>query len=122
MGERIRAEVMDGRWLKTNDKPQWIESLEIETVGGETFVHVRGSSSPSPDDWGRQRCRYVFAGAPDTTDARAGGLIAHYDFEPMHVELQANYNLGLLVVATFVNFRQPGPHSDRFTREFFYRS
>lgn len=119
---RIESEIMDGRWLKTNETPQWIDSLEIDTVGGQTFVHIHGSSAPSPPDWGRVPCTHVFANAPDTTNARAGGLIAHYDFDGMRVEVQANYNLGLLVVATFVNFKTPGPLSDRFTREFFFRA
>lgn len=118
---RIESEVMDGRWFKTNEKPQWIDSLEIETIDGETFVHIRGSAPPSPPDWGRVRCESVYANAPDTSSALAGGFIAHYDFEDMHVEVQANYNLGLLVVATFVDFRMPTPLAARFTREFFYR-
>jgi hypothetical protein len=37
------------------------------------------------------------------------------------VELQANLNLGLLVVATYVRFKEPGPYANRFTREFFRR-
>jgi hypothetical protein len=119
---RIEAEVMDGRWLKTNDKPQWIESIEIESIDGETFIHNRGSAPPSPPDWGRARCDLLFASAADTSDAHAGGLIAHYGFDGMQVEVQANYNLGLLVVATFVTFTLPGPYADRFTREFFFRA
>ena len=35
--------------------------------------------------------------------------------------MQANLNLGLLVVATYVSFRGPSPFADRFTREFFRR-
>jgi hypothetical protein len=119
---RIETEVMDGRWLKTNDKPQWIESLDVETIGGETFIHIHGGAPPSPADWGRVRCDVLLASAADTSDAHAGGLTAHYDFEEMHVEVQANYNLGLLVVATFVTFTSRGPYADRFTREFFFHA
>jgi hypothetical protein len=119
---RIESEVMDGQWTKTSDKPQWIDSLQLETIDGETWVRIRGSAAPSPPDWGRVRCESVYANAPDTSNARAGGFIAHYDFEDMGVEVQANYNLGLLVVATFVTFKNPGPLADRFTREFFFRA
>jgi hypothetical protein len=119
---RIESEVMDGRWLKTNDKLQWIESLEIDTADGETFIRVHGGMPPSPADWGRVRCDAVFANAPDTSSARAGGFMAHYDFEDLQVEVQANYNLGLLVVATFVDFKHPSSLSNRFTREFFFRA
>jgi hypothetical protein len=118
---RIESEVMDGRWLKTNEKPQWVESLEVDTVDGQTFVRIHGSSAPSPADWGRVPCESVYAGAPSTSSALAGGFIAHYDFEDMSVEVQANYNLGLLVVVTYVDFKTPGALTDRFTREFFFR-
>ena len=122
---RIESEVMDGHWLKTNDKPQWIESLQFETIDGQSWVRIRGGVAPSPPDWGRVRCQSVFANAPDTSSARAGGFIAHYDFDGMRVEVQSNYNLGLLVVATFVEFHNGGADkdrlTDRFTREFFFR-
>lgn len=119
---RIEAEIMDGRWFKTSGKPQWIDSLVVDTVDGETFVHIRGSATPSPSDWGRVRCESVFANAAGTSSAKAGGFIAHYDFEEMRVEVQANFNLGLLVVATYVELRNPGSLTNRFTREFFYRA
>lgn len=118
--QRIATEVMDGRWRKTNDKPQWIEWLDVETVGDETFIHLRGGLAPSPADWGRVKCDTLIANAPNTYDATAGALIAHYDFDDMQVEVHANINLGLLVVATFVTFRTPGEYADRFTREFFW--
>ena len=42
---RIESEVMDGRWLKTNEKPQWIDSLEVDTVDGQTHVRIHGSAA-----------------------------------------------------------------------------
>ncbi|MCU1231213.1 MAG: hypothetical protein JWO97_4097 [Acidobacteria bacterium] len=119
---RIEAEVMDGRWYKTSDKPQWIERLELDTVDDVTYVHIFGGASPSPADWGRVRIQWPYASASNTSSAKAGGFVAQYDFDEMSVEVQANYNLGLLVVATFVTFKQPGALSDRFTREFFFRA
>jgi len=118
---RIASEAMDGRWSKTNEAPQWIDSLVVETKGDELYVHIHGSSAPSPKDWGRVRADEIFGTLGGNGDARAGGFIAHYDFPDMQVEVQANLNLGLLVVATFVQFKQPGPMADRFTREFFWR-
>jgi len=119
---RIEAEVMDGRWFKTNDKPQWIDRLVVDTVDEQTYVQIFGGTAPSPADWGRVPVKWAFANASNTSSAKAGGFIALYDFEEMAVEVQANFNLGLLVVATFVQFKQPGAHSDRFTREFFFRA
>jgi hypothetical protein len=64
----------------------------------------------------------LYSGGIATGDSRAGAFAAHYRFDDFDVEVQANLNLGLLVVATFVTFRTAGPLSDRFTREFFYRT
>jgi hypothetical protein len=119
---RIEAEVMDGRWYKTSDKPQWIERLELESSGDTMYVQIFGGTSPSPADWGRVPVKWTYANASNTSSAKAGGFVTQYDFDEMSVEVQANYNLGLLVVATFVTFKQPGALSDRFTREFFFRA
>jgi hypothetical protein len=119
---RIEAEVMDGRWFKTNEKPQWIDRLVIDSVDGQLYVQIFGGTAPSPADWGRVPAQYVFANASNTSSANAGGFIAVYDLDEFEAEVQANYNLGLLVVATFVKFKQPGALSDRFTREFFFRA
>lgn len=118
---RIEIETLAGTWRKTNEKPQWIDSLIVETVGDELFVEIFGSSAPSPAIWGRAKAEVLFSGGMATGDARAGAFLARYRLEGMDIEVQANLNIGLLVVATFVKFRARGPLVDRFTREFFYR-
>ena len=120
---RVAIEAMNGRWLPTNDTPQWIGALDVSTDGDALFVHVSGGgASPSPGDWGTKRADATYASALDTGDARSGAFVAEFDFPAMHVELQANLNLGLLVVATFITFRDGGRLPDRFTREFFRRA
>ena len=118
---RVEIETLAGTWKKTNDKPQWIERVTIETSGNDLFVEIFGSSPPSPPVWVRAKAEVLFSGGIATGDARAGAFIAKYRFEGMEIEVQANLNLGLLVVATFIRFRARGPLVDRFTREFFYR-
>jgi hypothetical protein len=113
---RVGIEAMAGRWLKTNESAQWIGSVD------QLLVRVfSGGVEPSPADWGIVRSEIVYAGSISSGDARAGGFVARYELPPMSIELQANHNLGLLVVATYVTFRQRGPLADRFTREFFRR-
>ncbi len=118
---RIVVETLAGSWKKTNDKQQWIDSLIVDTDGDELYVTIFGSAPPSPPSWGRKRAEVLYSGGIGTGDARAGAFTTHYGFDDFDVEVQANLNLGLLVVATFVTFRDGGPLSDRFTREFFYR-
>ena len=118
---RIAIEMLAGAWTKTNEKPQWIDSLIVETEGDDLFVSIFGSSPPSPASWGRAGAETIYSGGIGTGDARAGAFATRYRFDEFDVEVQANLNLGLLVVATFVRFREGGPLNDRFTREFFYR-
>jgi hypothetical protein len=117
---RVAVEAMAGRWIKTNEKPQWIGSLDIDVDGDDLLVRVYGGGAgPSPADWGVARSEIVYAGALASGDALAGAFVARYELPEASVELQANLNLGLLVVATYVDFREPGPYANRFTREFF---
>ncbi len=120
---RVAVESMAGRWLKTNEKPQWIGSLDIVVDGDELVVRVfGGGAGPSPADWGRARTEVVYGSWLTSGEALAGAFVCRFELPEASVELQANLNLGLLVVATFVTFRERGPHSDRFTREFFRRA
>jgi hypothetical protein len=120
---RVGIEAIAGRWVKTNDGAQWIDGLEVTVDGDDLLVRIHGGSSgPSPADWGTARSEIVYASAPDTGDARAGAFVTHFSFDDTSIEMQANLNLGLLVVATYVSFRGASPFADRFTREFFRRA
>jgi hypothetical protein len=111
---------MAGRWVKTSDAPQWIESVDVEADGDGLRIRVRGGTTElSPPDWGTAPSLAVYGGSMTGGDARAGGFVARYELDGLEVDLQANLNLGLLVVATFV--RPRAPFAPRFTREFFRR-
>jgi hypothetical protein len=119
---RVGIELMAGRWTKTNDTAQWIGGLEVTVDGDALLVHVRGGGAgPTPADWGTARTDIVYGSSVSNADAKAGAFVARFELPEADVELQANLNLGLLVVATFIRFREPGANADRFTREFFHR-
>ena len=117
---RIDISRMAGRWLKTNEKAQWISRVDIDVDGDQLLVHVfGGGAGPSPADWGTARSEIVYDSWLTSGDGLAGAFLCRYELPDASVELQGNLNLGLLVVATYVTFREPGPLSNRFTREFF---
>jgi hypothetical protein len=119
---RVAVEPMAGRWLKTNEKPQWIGRVDVSVDGDGLAAHLfGGGTAPSPADWGTARSQIVYGSWLTNGDALAGAFVCRYDFPDFGVDVQANLNLGLLVVATYITFREPGPFSNRFTREFFRR-
>ena len=110
-----------GHWTKTNEKPgQWIERVEIERDGDANIrIRLWGGDAPSPSEWGTVPASALFATAVDSS--RGGAFIARYDFGFMQSELQANVNLGLLVLAGYHRFLDGSSRSDLFTREFFHQ-
>jgi hypothetical protein len=96
-----------GRWRKTHEGPNWINSLEIRQDGGRLAVRVLGDTSAA--DWGESTTESLYAGA----------FIARFACDEFTTELQANVNLGLLVVAGFHRFNDH--RANLFTREFFYQ-
>lgn len=117
---RVGIESMAGDWCKTNDAAQWIDRLHITVEGDALVVRVYGGGAgPTPADWGTARTEIVYASNVLSGDAKAGAFITRFELPEAEVEMQANLNLGLLVVATFVTFREAGAYANRFTREFF---
>jgi hypothetical protein len=120
--QRVAVEPMAGRWLKTNEKPQWIGRVDVTVDGdGLTARIFGGGAALSPADWGTARSEIVYGSWLTNGDALAGAFVCRYAFSDFTVDVQANLNLGLLVVATYVTFREQGAFANRFTREFFYR-
>jgi hypothetical protein len=110
---------LTGDWRKTNEEPQWIDRVVVRLDDGNVFIHIYGSSPPSPPDWGETPAGAIYASPVDSSTAMA--LVTRYAFDDCDVDVELNGNIGLLVVATFIRWRS-GDRSDAFTREFFYRS
>ena len=102
-----------GRWKKTNEGPQWIRGLDVSRDGDGLAIDLELDSGES----GAARAESIFANG--ILSSTASAFIAKFDFGDVETELQANANLGLLVVACFHRFHDS--RSDLFTREFFWR-
>jgi hypothetical protein len=115
----LTLQPLAGRWIKTNhDDAQWIRAIDVDASGSKLRVRVHGDASAS--DWGEVETDDVYALAPDSQDGAA--FVAHFTLPKHEVSLEANMNLGLLVVAAFTRRRDDPGAVGQFTREFFYRS
>lgn len=107
-----------GSWSNTNPEGRGFVRLDVESRGGELRVRTFGAGSPQPVDWG-QIAAAAFAKEPAARTATA--FSAFYDLGFLRAHLQANVKQGVLVVASFNEFRDGSGRSSYFTREFFFR-
>ena len=63
----------------------------------------------------------MVAHAPGVTGHEPAGFLAEYHFGFADLALAANEAKGLLIIASFMTFRDGSGRSSYFTREFFYR-
>jgi len=109
-----------GTWINTNSVTPSISSVGITEHDGNLSITVQSASGPTPRDWGSAGVEVLYSNGVLSTAAMA--LTATYQFESLHVHLEGNLSLGLLVVATFNTFTDQSGGSNYFGREFFYRS
>jgi hypothetical protein len=109
-----------GTWRNTNEKPFWVTGVRVEPLDGSVLVEVSGGVNGSPDAWGPVPATHLYG---SSLDSSAGGAWrASYDLGFCDVDLEANLNQGLLVVAQFIRMKDDSGRSDRAVREFFYHS
>lgn len=119
MSHGLTLQPLAGRWLKTNhDEAQWIRAIDVDASDRSLRVRVHGDTSP--DDWGEVETSDIYALATDSRDGAA--FVAHFTLPKHEVTIEANMNLGLLVVAALTRRRDDPGAVGQFTREFFYRS
>ncbi len=111
---------MFGEWLNTNPASTGIARLRIDGDGNKSaIVRVWGAQAPHPADRGAAPAA-LFALSSGSRVAMA--FSARYDSGDVAVALQANIKQGVLVVASFTEFKDDSRRSNYFHREFYYRS
>jgi hypothetical protein len=116
-GSSLRLDALTGVWLNTNTASRGIVKIEITAHGSKLAVRVFGACNPDPRDWGIVEADYVYAN--NISSHIAAGFVAWYRFDFSETHLQANWNQGLLVLASFTSFKDGSKRSDYFSREFF---
>jgi hypothetical protein len=118
-GSHLQLDALPGIWLNTNSESRGIVKVVITARGPGLAVRVFGAGDPAPYDWGEVAAEHIYAG--NISSRMAAGFSAWYRFDFSEIHLQANWNQGLLVLASFTSFKDGSNRSNYFSREFFHR-
>lgn len=117
-GQTLQLDGLSGTWLNTNKDSGGIVKVTIAVNGPSLLVRAFGAGDPALSDWGEVEADHIYA---SSVSSRAGtGFTAWYDFDFSQIHLQANWNQGLLVLASFTSFKDGSKRSNYFSREFFH--
>jgi hypothetical protein len=109
-----------GNWLNTNPHSTGITRLRIDPDGNDgARLWAWGARLPQPAEWGMVPAMLF---SLSSESRLAGAFSARYEADGMAVALQANIKQGVLVVASFTEFKDDSGRSNYFHREFYYRS
>jgi hypothetical protein len=117
-GQALQLDRLLGIWLNTNSSSQGIVKIMIEARGPALIVRALGAGDPSPCDWGETQAEHIYANSISSNLAAGFTAWYHSDFSATH--LQANWNQGLLVLASLTSFKDGSNRSNYFSREFFH--
>ena len=120
----LRLDAMTGDWINTNAESSGLRRVVVSTRdgggGGGMAVRPVSAGEPAPGDWGTLAADAVFADGMRSDHGMAWIALAR-TASGWESRLQANVNLGLLVLAVF--HASPGrERSSWFAREFYRRA
>lgn len=118
-GHALRLDGLPGTWLNTDSGTRGIVKVVTAVNGSELTVRAFGAGDPDLIDWGEVEADYIYANS--LSSRVAAGFTARYHFDFAEIHLQANWNQGLLVLASFTSFKDGSSRSNYFSRDFFHR-
>jgi hypothetical protein len=110
---------MLGSWISTNPYGQGIKEFVISRKNDQAYLQIYGTGRPEPIDWGETPISAIYG--KDVCSSEPMAFEAQYDLGFMHVHMQGNFSLGLIVLACFNVFTDNSGRSNYFSREFFRR-
>lgn len=108
-----------GDWISTNTSTRGIARISVRIADQGLSVRAFGAGEHGLIDWGTVLAE-VFADGASSAGIRA--FRAFYDFGFLETWLQAKTEKGVLVIASFIRFKDQSGRSNYFSREFFHRS
>jgi hypothetical protein len=113
----LELERLKGTWINTDELSRGMAKVVVDEDSGKLFVRIFGGSDAAASDWGRVEADTLYADS--ISSCYASAFAACYRLQGVDMEIQANWNQGLLVVGSFGAFTDGSNRSDYFTREFF---
>jgi hypothetical protein len=118
-GDALRLDSLPGIWLNTDSGTHGIVKVVTAVNGSELTVHAFGAGDLDLIDWGEVKADHIYANS--VSSRVAAGFTASYHLDFVEIHLQANWNQGLLVLASFTSFKDGSNRSNYFSRDFFHR-
>jgi hypothetical protein len=115
----LQFDSLPGTWLNTSNDSGGIIKVIITLQDSKLRLRVFGAAGSGSRDWGEVEAEYLFAN--NISSQAAAGLTAWYHLDHADIHLQANWNQGLLVLASFTSFKNGSKRFNCFSREFFHR-
>src|SRR5215471_12284877 len=110
-----------GTWFNTNTQTPGVTRVTCRAEGNTLRIRLEGNGSSEPSDWGEVTpdllCAANIQGGP------AMSFVTSFDLGFKQVQVGANLNQGLLVIATYHRLQNDSGAgaSNYFAREFFHR-
>jgi len=118
-GQPVQLAPILGDWRGTNPLGQGISRFAVSQKDSGGYVRIYGTGEVAENDWGEVPISTLYARDAGSSEPMA--FEAFYDLGFMSVHVQANFSLGLMVLACFNTFKDGSGRSNYFSREFFHR-
>ena len=115
----LQLDSLPGTWLNTSSDNGGIIKVIITLQDSKLRLRVFGDAGSGSRDWGEVEVEHLYAN--HVSSQAAAGFTAWYHLDHADIHLQANWNQGLLVLASFTSFKKGSKRSNCFSREFFHR-
>jgi hypothetical protein len=115
----LQLDSLPGTWLNTSSDSGGIIKVIITLQDSKLRLRVFGAASSVFRDWGEVEAEHLYAN--NISSQAVAGFTAWYHLDHADIHLQANWNQGLLVLASFTSFKKGSKRSNCFSREFFHR-
>lgn len=119
-GHALRLDGLPGTWLNTDSNSRGIVKVVTAVNGTALTVRAFGAGDPELIDWGEVGADCIYANS--VSSRVAAGFTASYHFDFAEIHLQANWNQGLLVLASYTSFKDRSSRSNYFSRDFFHQN